>query len=131
MQAADEYRLGLGVGTVNGFERAAVRQDVYDQVFLKEPEHPYSTIRMSDKERYASTHLWYSRMAEFMLYNTAEKTGLSFLEFIKMPTWFVENTLSTLRQQSKDTRQGAASLQKDIEKMGDAAVENFTNMKKR
>jgi hypothetical protein len=131
MVAADEFRLGLGVSTINGFERAAIRQDVYDQVFLKESDHPYSTIRMSNKERYSSTHLWYSRMAEFMLYNAAEKTGLSFVEFVKMPTWFVENTLSTLRQQSKDTRQGAASLQKDIEKMGDAAVENFSNMKKR
>lgn len=130
MKAADEYRESLGVNTIRGFEHGAVRQDVYDQVFLREPEHPYSTIMMSQKERYASTHLLYSRSAEFLLYDGATKTGMSFNEFIKMPTYWVEFMLSTLRQHSKETRHDGKNLQKEIEKMGEQ-VEGFTNMKQR
>lgn len=131
MKAADDIREALGVSSINGFERAAVRQDIYDQVVLKDPEHPYSTVQMSPKERYAGTHLYYSRTAEFMLYDGATKTGYNLTEFLKLPTFMVENILSTLRQQSKDGRTGVSQMEKDIRKMGQEADQHFSNMKQR
>ena len=130
MKVADNYREALGVKTVSGFARQAVRQDVYDEVFLKVKPDPWSTVLMNERERYASTHLLYSRSAEFLLYDGATKTGMSFNEFIKMPTYWVEFMLSTLRQHSKETRHDGKNLQKEIEKMGEQ-VEGFTNMKPR
>lgn len=131
MKTADEFRDLMGVSTIKGFERSALRQDIYDRVFLDEPEHPYSTVMMSKKERFASTHLWYQRLAKFMLYDVGTKTNMSFSEFLKQPTWLVERTFEILANQSKETRRGSNLMQKDLADLDKEAMASFNNMKMR
>lgn len=127
MKVADSYRDALGIKTVSGFTRQAVRQDIYDEVFLKTKPDPWSTVLMNEKERYASTHLWYSRASEFLVNDVATKTGLNMKEFFKLPTFMVEHILSTLRQTNSATSKGAKELEKDLTK----ETEEFLQMKNR
>ena len=127
MKVADSYRDALGIKTVSGFTRQAVRQDIYDEVFLKTKPDPWSTVLMNEKERYASTHLWYSRASEFLVNDVATKTGLNMKEFFKLPTFMVEHILSTLRQTNSATSNGAIELEKVLTKES----EEFLQMKNR
>lgn len=124
---ADEYRQALGLTTVSGFLRQAIRQDIYDTVFLNTSEDPWSTVLMNKQERYTETHLFRSRMAEYMINGVYEYTGLSFSEFIKLPTYLVEHTFSTLRQMKNETRVDGKKMEKELEKQ---SLE-FSNLKKR
>lgn len=127
MRVADSYREGLGVKIVSGFARQAIRQDVYDEVFLKVKPDPWSTVLMNERERYASTHLWYSRASEFLVNDVATKTGLNMKEFFKLPTFMVEYILTTLRQANSHAGKDAKTLQKELTKETD----EFLNMKNR
>ena len=127
MKVADNFREALGVKTVSGFARQAVRQDVYDEVFLKVKPDPWSTVLMNEKERYASTHLWYNRTSEFLVNDVANKTGLNMKEFFKLPTFMVEHILSTLRQTNSEATKGAKNLENDLEN----STQEFLQMKNR
>lgn len=114
--ATDQIRKALGVRTIEGFTRYAVTQDIYDDVFLKTPEDPWSTVMVNKRERYASTHLWRERSAEFLVNDVFNKTGMSFPEFLKLPTFMVEHILDTLREMNATTRSGANTMEKELEK---------------
>lgn len=117
--AADEFREALGVGTIKGFAHGAVRQDIYDKIFLKVKDDPWSTVMMSERERYASTHLWRERVSEFMVNGVYDKTGIPFDDFVKLPTYMVEHIFSTLRQNNAEARKGATTLETELSKQSD------------
>ena len=129
MRTADEYRVGLGESTVTGFSKAAIRQDIYRDIFLEEPEDPYGTVKVSPKERYASSHLRYKRLSDFMLYEISSKTGLSFTEFLELPTNIVEFILAQARQESQERRSTGKKAGNDLESVTKEVVNGFTNMK--
>ena len=85
---------------------------------------------MNERERYASTHLWRSRIAECMINDVCSKTGYDITEFLNLPTWLVEHILSTLRQTNTDGRRGAKEIEKQLEKEQQAALD-FRNTKQR
>ncbi len=122
---SDHYRKALGLKTVSGFTRGAVRQDIYDEMFLETKPDPWSTVLMNERERYAGTHLWRSRASEFMINEVYNKTGYTFSEFLKLPTYMVEHILSTLRQMNKDTRKSAKDIEKELEDQS----KQFLNLK--
>lgn len=131
MLAADDYRAGLGDYVVTGFSKAAVRQDIYNDVFLEEPDHPYSTVMMSSKERYAGSHLYYKRISDFMLYDVAAKTGLSFKELLELPTYLVEYTLDQLRQQSSENISQGKKAGAGMDEVTKSLTEGFSHLKKK
>lgn len=131
MRAADDYRAGLGDYVVTGFSKAAVRQDIYNDVFLEEPDDPYGTVKMSNKERYAGSHLYYKRISDFMLYDVATKTGLSFKELLELPTYLVEYTLDQLRQQSSESISQGKKTEASMNDATKGIAEEFNNLKKR
>ena len=128
-RVADEYRTGLGQTTVRGLVKAAIRQDIYNDVFLKDPEDPYATVTMSQKERYASTHLHYKRISDFMLYEVHDKTGMDYAKFSTLPTYMVEFILKQLRQASQEQISNSNKAKDKIEDI--AGSVGFPNMKKR
>lgn len=124
---ADEYRNALGIGQIDGFLRQAIRNDIYDAIFLNTVEDPWSTILMHKQERYAETHFLRSRLSEFMINEAAVATGLSFKEFLELPTFLVEHALSTLRQTSAGGRTEAKKVEKELAKQH----QEFNNIKGR
>lgn len=124
---ADEYRTALGIGQIDGFLRQAIRNDIYDSIFLKTTEDNWSTIMMHDQERYAETHFLRTRLSEFMINDVATATGMSFPELLQLPTFLVEHILSTLRQTNAGGRVEAKRVEKELAKQH----QDFQNIKQR
>ena len=118
-ESADRFREALGGGMITGYAQSAIRQDIYDEIFLKVKPDPWSTVMMSDRERYAGTHLWRERISEFMVNDVYGKTGMPFDRFIKQPTFMVEHVFSTLRQNNAEARKGTTTLENEIQKQSD------------
>lgn len=124
MRVADLMRKGLGTNYIKGFTRDAVRKDIYDQVFLRTPDDPWSTIIMHKEERFASTHLYYERLSEFTVNSVYERTGLNFKEFLDLPTFMVEYIVATLRQANSEARKGTGGLENELKKLVEPEFKN-------
>lgn len=124
---ADEYRQMLGVSTISGFLKQAIKNDIYDELFLKVKEDPWSTVMMHPQERYAETHFMRSRASEFFINDGPARTGMGFDDFIQQPTYLVEHWLSTFRQVNASTRTEGKRAEEEIRRQN---IE-FNNTKKR
>ena len=64
-----------------------------------------------------------------MLYEISSKTGLSFTEFLELPTNIVEFILAQARQESQERRSTGKKAGNDLESVTKEVVNGFTNMK--
>lgn len=85
---------------------------------------PLKLISMNAKDGLLETFSWRQRFNDFRAYEVHKHTGMTFIEFLELPRFIVEETLNILREDRR-MKERVMSQADEGKLNNDSMVENF------